>query len=262
MHDDPQALGRALEAAVAAAHSAAEAILPLFRSEALDVESKGDGSPVTQADRAAEAVVRRHLAQAYPDIDILGEEEGFEDRGSRLRWIIDPIDGTISFSRGLPLFGTLIALEDRQEDRGLLGVIHLPALGETYSGGRGLGVHCGGEALRIGPHSPGASAPLIAAGDPLQFQLSDCAADCERLARKPFFRGYTDCFGHAMVLRGGVAAMVDPGLALWDIAATRVLVEEAGGQVFCRPSTQEGKVDAILGQRGLVEELVEELGWA
>jgi len=98
-------------------------------------------------------------------------------------------------------------------------------------------------------------------GDPLQFMSAGVGDDVLKLARLPLLRGYTDCFGHAQVLRGAVGAMVDPGLALWDVAATRCLVEEAGGRIFVKDSQQEGKYDAILGQPHLVEGLVAGLGW-
>jgi len=261
------ALIKPLQVAIEAAQAASEPIMELFRTADLSVDNKGDGSPVSEADRAAEKIIRGVLGSAFPDIDIFGEEEGFEDTGSRYRWVVDPIDGTLSFISGIPLFGTLIALEERASGESLLGVIHLPALGETYAGGRGLGVRCNGDEIIITDEqslqndNPFASA-IISAGDPLQFQNAGCAADHAKLSLNPLFRGYSDCFGHAMVLRGSVGAMVDPALAPWDLAATSALIQAAGGAIFTRPSQLQGYTDAILGRPSLVTALVADLGWA
>ena len=259
-------LDKALEVAIEAAHAAGEQVLRRFRAADLSVENKGDGSPVSEADKAAERVIREILGGAFPGIDIFGEEEGFEDTGSSYRWVVDPIDGTLSFISGIPLFGTLIGLEDRATGQSVLGVIHLPALGETYAGGPGLGVRCNGADLVISdrPNESGSNpfaAAIISAGDPLQFQNAGCGDDHARLSQHPLFRGYSDCFGHAMVLRGSVGAMVDPALAPWDLAATSALVRAAGGALFTRPSQLDGYTDAILGRPALVTALVDELGW-
>jgi myo-inositol-1(or 4)-monophosphatase len=255
-----------LAVALAAVRAAEQPILKYFRSADIGLVHKGDGSPVTLADKAAEAAIREVLQALTPDIDILGEEEDPLDRGRRYRWVIDPIDGTISFSRGIPLFGTLLALEDRQEDRCLLGIINLPALGETYSGGPALGTWCGDERLIItdppGDAASGHAAELIAAGDPLWFDQAGVGDDYAVLVKNHrLLRGYTDCFGHAMALRGAVGAVVDPGLSPWDFAATRALVEGAGGHVWMRPSQLAGSTDLILGKPRLVEQLREQLGW-
>jgi histidinol phosphatase-like enzyme (inositol monophosphatase family) len=255
-----------LRLALAAVRAAEEPILKYFRSDDIGLVHKGDGSPVTLADKAAEAAIREVLLAGSPEIDILGEEEDSLDRGRRYRWVIDPIDGTISFSRGIPLFGTLLALEDRQEDRPLLGIINLPALGETYFGGPDMGTWCGQQELTISDNpasdGPAHAAEIIAAGDPLWFDQAGVGDDYAVLVRHHrLLRGYTDCFGHAMVLRGGVGAVVDPGLSLWDFAASRALVEGAGGSVWMRPSQLEGSTDLILGKPRLVEQLRAELGW-
>ena len=261
------ALIKPLQVAIEAAQAAGGAILERFRAADLSVENKGDGSPVSEADQAAEKLIRSILGESFPDIDIYGEEEGFEDTGSAYRWVVDPIDGTLSFISGIPLFGTLIGLEERASGESLLGVIHLPALGETYAGGRGLGLRCNGTELKI-HDEPGAqtdnpfASAIISAGDPLQFQNAGCAADHAKLSRNPLFRGYSDCFGHAMVLRGSVGAMVDPALAPWDLAATAALIEAGGGALFTRPSQLQGYTDAILGRPSLVRALVADLGWA
>ena len=255
-----------LQLGLRAVAAAEEPILRYFRSQDIGLIHKGDGSPVTLADKAAEAAIRHVLRAGTPEFDILGEEEGSLDRGRRHRWVIDPIDGTISFSRGIPLFGSLLALEDREEERSLLGIINLPALGETYSGGPALGTWCGEQRLTIQDSSKalqrGHEADIIAAGDPLWFDQAGVGDDYAVLLKNNrLLRGYTDCFGHAMVLRGGLGAVVDPGLSFWDFAATTALIEGAGGAVWSRPSLLEGSTDLILGKPSLVEHLRIQLGW-
>jgi len=256
-----------LQLGLAAVRAAEEPILKYFRSADVGLIHKGDGSPVTLADKAAERSIREILRAGSPELDILGEEEGSLDRGRRYRWVIDPIDGTISFSRGIPLFGTLLALEDREEDRPVLGIINLPALGETYSGGPALGTWCGEQQLRIqdnssGDDGPAHAADIIVAGDPLWFDQAGVGDDYITLVKNHrLLRGYTDCFGHALALRGAVGAVVDPGLSPWDFAASRALVEGAGGRVWMRPSQLAGSTDVILGAPGLVDQLCGELGW-
>ncbi len=256
-------LADTLQVAIDAAEAAAVPIMELFRSPNLTAEHKGDGSPVTLADKQAERVIREILQARTPEIDLLGEEEGELDRGRRYRWIIDPIDGTISFSRGLPLFGTLLGLEDRETDEAILGVINLPALGELYAGGHGLGAHCNGQPVFIEdrPMGEGYQSEIICAGDPLWFAESGREDDHSKLTSLPLFRGYCDCFAHAMVLRGSIGATVDPGLAPWDLCASQAVVTAAGGRVFTAPSNVPGKTDAILGAPMIVEDLLERLGW-
>jgi histidinol-phosphatase len=230
-------------------------ILPRFRNVA--VEFKADGSPVTEADRAAERVIRRVLNDAYPDFGLLGEEYGEQEEAAgegKPRWIVDPIDGTVSFSKGIPLFGTLIALVEDGEP--VMGLIDLPALGERYVGWKGGGCHRNGKAVRVSSQHD-LKRSLIATGDPICFGW---AGRMDALARirdaAPLVRTYTDAFGHAMVCQGSLDAMVDCDLALWDAAATQILAVEAGGACITREGAR-GKIDLVFGSPPLVEQLAE-----
>jgi histidinol phosphatase-like enzyme (inositol monophosphatase family) len=250
-----------LDAAVVAAKAAEGPLRRWFRQRSLPVEMKGDGSPVSQADQEAEQAIRAVLRVRTPGVAVLGEEGGEEGTGS-LRWVVDPLDGTQSFTRGIPLWGTLIGLEKDGEP--ILGVIHLPMLGETYQGGPGLGATRNGE--RIDILGPGArdrlEDALIATGDPRQFLAAECMGDHPRvMAMSPFARGYPDCFAHALAAAGSVNVMVDPALAPWDIVATRAVVTGAGGAVRLRRSRCPGKVDVIMGHPALVDEVWQRLGW-
>jgi histidinol-phosphatase len=247
-------LERLARVAEAAAEAARAEILPRFRR--VSVETKQDGTPVTEADRAAERAIRAVLREGSPGVGIVGEEYGAEGSGGGgLCWIVDPIDGTISFSRGVPLFGTLIAL--LEDERPLLGVIDLHALGERIVGWRGGGVRRNGAPVRVSSRSE-FSGSLIAHGDPASFAGFGEKDAYLALARElPWFRGYTDCFGHAQVVCGAVDAMVDLSLNPWDAAATQVLVEEAGGRcVTLRRERSDYPLGLVFGSPPLVERLL------
>ena len=240
--------------AEAAADVARKETLPRFRR--VGFELKRDGSPVTEADRAAERAIRALLREATPDVGILGEEYG-EEGGSPdgRHWLVDPIDGTLSFSRGVPLFGTLIALVEDGEPR--VGVIDLPALDERYSGYSGGGAHRNGERLRASERDDLGDA-IVAHGDVYCFDSWGDRPAWDALAsRVGKLRGYTDCFGHAQVVGGAVDAMVDLCLNPWDAAAVRVLVPEAGGRcaVLERPDLPT-PLGLVMGSPALVEQLL------
>ena len=256
---DADAKERAANIACAAADAARGEILPRYRSVA--VETKADGSPVTEADRAAEQAIRSVLRDTYPDALLQGEEFGDETasqasgEGPRLSWIIDPIDGTIAFSRGIPLFSTLIALLEDGEP--VVGLIDLPALDERFVGWQGGGCRRNGERVQVSERSSLKDA-VVSHGDPFCFDRAGQRPAFERMAREiPMLRGYTDAFGHALVLGGGVDVMVDLDLNPWDAAATQVLVPEAGGACALHRAPN-GKIGLVPGSPPLVRELS---GW-
>jgi fructose-1,6-bisphosphatase/inositol monophosphatase family enzyme len=176
-----------------AADAARAEILPRFRRVA--VETKSDGSPVTEADRAAEQAIRRVLAGGDPGTAILGEEFGAEgDAAGGASWVIDPIDGTIGFARGLPLFSTLIARLEGGVP--VLGRIDLPGVGERTVGWKGGGVRRNGAAVRCSQATDLRKA-LVAHGDVFCFRRCDESAAFERMVRGVgILRGYTDGYGH------------------------------------------------------------------
>jgi len=247
-------LAEALRCAEVAAEAARREILPRFRN--VGVETKRDGSPVTEADRAAERAIREVLRGFDPSLAILGEEYGAEGDTAQRGWIVDPIDGTISFSRGLPLYGTLIALVD--EGTPVLGLIDLPSLGERTCGYRGGGVRRNGTPVRCSQETELARA-IVSHGDPFAFELFGMKSAWTRLAAETrMLRGYTDAFGHAQVLGGGVAAMLDVNLNPWDAAATQALVPEAGGRCVTFGPGPGGKgIGLAFGSPAIVERLLD-----
>lgn len=240
-------------AATRAAERARAETLPRFRTLSREeVETKADGSPVTVADRAAERVLAAELAAALPGAAIYGEEYG-GDRDAELLWVVDPIDGTLSFTRGIPLFGTLIALVEG--GRPVLGLIDLPALGERYVGWLGGGCWSGKRRVYASACAELDNA-VISHGDPYCFDLAGERAALRSLTESArVLRGYTDAFGHALVVRGSVDAMIDLDLAPWDASPAQVLVPEAGGR--CETLRYRGgKVGLVMGAPSLVERLV------
>jgi histidinol-phosphatase len=190
-------------------------------------ETKPDASPVTAADRAAEATARRLIEARCPADAILGEEEGEAREGADRRWIIDPIDGTRSFMRGVPLYGVLIAME--AGDDAVLGVMHFPALAETVYAARGLGCWWNGRRARVSAETRLENA-LVLATDIEGIERGGRGPGWDRLRhRAGLCRTWGDCYGYALVATGRAEAMLDPVLSLWDVAAVVPIVEEAGG---------------------------------
>jgi histidinol-phosphatase len=189
-----------------------------FRAHDLRVETKPDLTPVTEADHAVEVEVRALLAAERPGDGVVGEELGATE--GRRRWIVDPIDGTRNYSRGVPVWATLVALEDD----GVLqvGVVSAPALGRRWWAERGGGAFADGEPVRVSGVERVEDAVL-------SFALEQ---DLPALARRCWHpRGYGDFWAHMLVAEGAVDGAVDAvGVSLWDLAAVQVIVEEAGGR--------------------------------
>jgi histidinol phosphatase-like enzyme (inositol monophosphatase family) len=252
-----------LDYAARAAKAGAGEILSGFRNPGLVIERKADNSVVTPHDREAERQIRAGLALAREaEAGILGEELGEESGGAPLRWLIDPIDGTLSYTRGIPLFGTLVALDDTRLRRGLLGVIHLPVFGETYSAYRGGGAHCDGKPITVSSQDELRGA-MVSVSSVEDLENGGLSEGYQRLLRTAWrLRSNSDCWTHAMTARGAIDAVIELSLNRWDIAATEVIIEEAGGRCITRTSrTIPHKVDTIFGNARLVDELARVVGF-
>jgi histidinol phosphatase-like enzyme (inositol monophosphatase family) len=212
-----------VDAAVDLAREAGDLTLRWFRSVELAVDTKADGTPVTEADRAAERLVRERLAAQFPDDAVLGEEEGDQPGTSGRYWIVDPIDGTKSFTHGVPLYCTLLGVAD--EHGPAVGVIHLPALGETVWAGRGRGCFLNGRPTRVGDHATVRGAYVMSSG--VDGWPGDTLAAL--VAAGAVVRTWGDGYGYALVATGRVEAMIDPVVAPWDLAPMPVILAEAGG---------------------------------
>ncbi|MBK9178532.1 MAG: hypothetical protein IPM45_02970 [Acidimicrobiales bacterium] len=213
-----------LAAAVELAEQAGALALRWFRSPDLTVTAKGDGTPVTQADREAEHLVRSQLAHRFPADTILGEEEGLAEGTSTRRWILDPVDGTLAFSRGVPTFSTLLAVHD--EHGPAVGVIVLPALGETVAAGRGLGCSSNGVPVQVSERDEVRGSTLSTSG--FDHWPEPALIAVRRAGWR--MRTWGDGWGYALVATGRIDAMVDPDVSPWDLAPMPVILAEAGGR--------------------------------
>src|SRR5919106_2492304 len=211
-------MGADLELARRLADAADVISLPRFRT-GLAIETKPDLTPVTEADRAVEAELRRILDQERPDDAILGEEHGAAGSGSR-RWLLDPIDGTRNYVRGIPVWATLIALEEDGLVR--LGMVSAPALGRRWWAERGSGAFANDEPISVSGISEIEESVLSFAIE------REMPAVAERAWHT---RGFGDFWSYMLVAEGGVDGAVDAvGVSEWDLAAMQVIVEEAGGR--------------------------------
>ncbi len=218
---------REIEVAVEAVRTAGALTLEYFQDATLAVELKADRTPVTAADRGAEQRIRALLEQAFPRDGILGEEQGEQVGTSGRRWIVDPIDGTQSFVRGVPLYGVLIGLE--VEGECVVGAMGLPALSTTLWAARGEGAWRDGMRIRVASTRALGEATLLSS-DIHPDHLGTHHAGFQRLlAACARYRGWGDCYGYAMVAMGRADIMIDPILAPWDCAAVLPILEEAGG---------------------------------
>ena len=240
------------ELAKAVAREAGLSTLAHFRSDDLAVEIKSDASPVTVADRAAEELLRRRIAAAFPDDGILGEEFGEQPGTSGYRWILDPIDGTKSFVHGVPLYGTLVGVEHK--GRSVIGVIFLPALDECVSAAAGAGAWYtrGGEPpvpARVSSCARLSDAVFLTSE--LHYPTPERQQVLARLVEATRInRTWGDCYGYLLVATGRADVMIDPLMALWDIAALQPIIEEAGGTLTDwrgNPTIHSGEAVATCG---------------
>jgi len=223
---DEDGMKHLLEAVDEVARRAGAVALEHFR-KAIEVEVKSDRTPVTIADRSAELAAREIIERRFPRDGILGEEHGTVRPDARRRWIIDPIDGTRSFIRGVPLWGTLIAVAEG--DDVLAGCMGFPATGEWISAARGEGAWYNGRRCRVSEVTELDRAAVLATDE--RFPGSpDWAGRWRALgARVELSRTWGDCYGYMMVATGRAELMFDPVLADWDSASLMPIIEEAGG---------------------------------
>jgi histidinol phosphatase-like enzyme (inositol monophosphatase family) len=214
------------EAAAEAARRAGAEALRAWRTD-LAIERKADGSPVTAADRAAERAAREWIESRFPRDGIVGEESGAVRADAARRWLIDPIDGTRTFVRGVPLWGSLVAVVEGE--RVLASAAEFPALGESLAAAEGLGCLCGGTPCRVSSTARLEEATVLAT-DPLASGQAARTEAWRRLsARAALARTWGDCYGYLLVCTGRAEAMLDAALSPWDAAPVALLTREAGG---------------------------------
>jgi histidinol-phosphatase len=217
--------------------------LPRFRALDLRIETKPDRTPVTDADRAVERAVRERIAVGRPGEGVAGEEGGGDGDGGAVRWVIDPIDGTKNFSRGVPVWATLIALE--REGRIVCGVISAPALGHRWWAARREGAFRDGEPIRVSRVFRLADASIS----------STYGRDLTAVEGAAWHaRSLGDFWQHALVAEGSVDAAVDARLALWDYSALVPILEEAGGRVSALDGGPPRPKQQVVTSNGLLHD--------
>jgi histidinol-phosphatase len=256
MNPDWQARYEAMTRATREAGRIALAFYPDLRAAdfAAQVIWKEDNSPVTAADREAESHLRNVLFAAFPDDGFLGEEYGDQPGRSGYRWIIDPIDGTRSFVRGIPHWATLVGLEYNGE--AVAGVAYEPVFDRTYRALRGAGAYRDDQRIHVSPIDRldesvlfySSLAWFVKAGRQEQF--------LKLVARTQRQRGFGDYYGHLLVAQGSGEVMVEHGVHAWDVAALKVIVEESGGRFTDWNGTPTIHTPDVVASNGRVHDAV------
>ena len=232
-------LSERLDLAIRLVREAGEHALTYYLAQDMGLEFKPDRTPVTRADKEGEEHIRHALDAECPGDAILGEEFGEKEGVSGYRWYIDPIDGTESFIRGVPLFGTMVGLE--QSGEVVAGAVNFPALREIVYAAKGSGAWWASrvgrpadplnrQPARVSLVSTLAEATFSATGPENFAKIGKADGFARLLAAVKHARGWSDCYGHYLVATGRVDIMIDPYLSSWDSAPLLPIVEEAGGR--------------------------------
>jgi histidinol-phosphatase len=230
-----------LNVAIEAAFTGGKRTLAYFNA-GVNVETKADNTPVTVADRESEATIRAIIKAHYPTHSILGEEGGATEGDPDFRWIIDPLDGTKSFVRGVPLYGTLVGLEIEGEVK--VGAVYMPALDELVSAATGLGCYWNGRRASVSNTNKLETATLLTTSSE---SCRKRGGAYDKLARKmQLTRGWGDCYGYVLVATGRAEVMLDAGMNPWDCAPIVPILSEAGGMF-----SDWGGTTTIYGRDGL-----------
>ena len=233
------------------ADQAAQLTLEWFQRSDLRTDIKSDGTEVTDAARAAENYLRSEIAQAFPNDTIIGEEaENYVGDSSR-RWIIDPIDGTASFVRGVPLYSSLLAMFD--EHGPAIGTIHLPALDESLVAGRGLGAYSGERKAAVSSIESISESCISSSSFEQPWWPKEALLNITSSGAK--IRTWGDGYGYFLVGTGRIEAMIDPSLHIYDVAAMLTIIPECGGSI----STWSGETEledkrGWVGTNGLIHQ--------
>ena len=242
--------------AVRAADAADAVTLPAFRDPTFAVELKADRTEVTVVDRAAEDAVRHTIAEARPTHAILGEEFGTTgDERSPWRWVIDPIDGTSNYVRGVPVWATLIALV--HDNVPVLGLVSAPALGTRWWATRGGGAWCNGAPIRVSEVRDMAEAHVSITPNDAWAASGKLEAlmHLQRTAARA--RGFGDFWQHMLVAQGSIDVAVDAiGLGAYDTAALYAVVTEAGGRATDRFGASDWQSNSLISTNGLLHDAV------
>ncbi len=221
-------MSKFLDVALAAAKDAEAIILKYYDSTGVDSVKKTDGSPVTIADREGEAAIIKRIKESFPDHSILGEETGREEQKSEYRWIIDPIDGTKNFTRGVPLFGTLIALMKGNEV--IVGVSSVPVLNDLMYAEKGKGAFANGKPAKVSSVAD-FSNMYLSSGSQNYFEEIGLLNHVTDVRNHIFqYRMFGDLYAYHLLAQGKIDGVVEASIKIYDVAPVKLIVEEAGGR--------------------------------
>lgn len=229
-----------------------------FQLDDLRVEMKQDGTPVTIADREAEQVLRQGVMAEFPDDGLIGEEFGVAEGRSDFRWVFDPIDGTKSFACGVPLYGTLVAVERRVGGvwRSVVGVVNMPALGEMVYAADGCGAwqEVGGakRAARVSGVTTLRESVMVLTGGEYTTQAGAEGVQRRLASACRLVRGWSDCYGLVLVATGRAEVWFEPVVREWDVAPAPVILREAGGTFTDWRGVEDIRSGTGLGTNGRI----------
>lgn len=246
-----------LDFAAELASASGELIGGYFQRPGLAVDRKADRSVVTRADREAEALMRDMIRARFPGHGVLGEEYGEDNPGAEMKWVLDPIDGTVSFIHGCPLFGTLIGLLRCGEP--IVGAIHLPALGQLCLGD-GSRTTLDGREVRVRSVGRIEDATVLYTDERLVAQHRDIAGFRRLAGRAGVLRGWGDCYGYFLLAAGFADVMMDPIMMPWDLLPLVPVVRGAGAIITAWDGGDVLKgASAVAASPGLHREVIAEL---
>jgi len=261
-------LQKRLELAKQIAKSAGRLTLEYFQTDRFEVIKKGDGSPLTIADQEAEKFLRGAIKEIFPDDGIIGEEFDNTAGQTEFTWILDPIDGTKSFISGVPLYGTMVAVEKAAEAgaarQSVIGSVYFPGLDVGIYAGRGSGTWSfegDGDPVRANVSKTSKLNDSVLVTSQVETFRSRNADEVYRqLADSVYFcRTWGDVYGYYLVATGRVEIMIDPMLNIWDAAAVQPIIEEAGGRFSDWAGNPRIDAGESIGSNGLVHDQVIEL---
>lgn len=241
------------EFAVRTARAAGAVTMKWFQSGGLIAEGKADGSPVTQADRAAELFVREEVARVFPGDGVIGEEFPPVESETGRTWVVDPIDGTMSFVHGVPLFGTMLAC--MVDGQSTVGAIALPALNECVAARLGSGCwwfrgDAGPVRARVSEHSDLRGAMVLTTSMEYFSEPRHKSGWARFVELGAHTRGWSDCYALVLLATGRADAVVEPDVKLWDIAAVPPILHEAGGVWTDIDGNHELQTGSIIATNG------------
>ncbi len=235
------------------AHRAGQFTLEYFNN-GVAVDRKADQSPVTEADRGAEKIIREAIRRTYPSHGMVGEEYGEENGAAPIRWVIDPIDGTKAFIRGLPTYSVLVGVE--VEGRPVAGAAYLPALDELYCAADGCGVACNSRPIHVSS-TDRLDAALVGFCELAFLYRQGKASSLERmLPLCAEVKTLPDAYGLLMVAAGRADAFIDASVSPWDVCALYPIVREAGGQITDWSGNPNYFTPNVIGSNSALHEVV------